>query len=197
MYWDDFPYKQCPVVCSPNFPVWPTQEITRITFSSGPRKTRKDSLLAADWPQCCPEFLILGGWGWGTGWMVIDSVESRASNLSSSLVKLPSMPLTCKAYFWPSSELNSEQLWTFCAIPLKLQVLPGEDNGPVFFPGGSVGSGPLLALNGIWSNWLPCIKVCGVQVPLLSRCVLINQPWLSLLFLCSEMQNGGRGRGCS
>lgn len=62
IYRDNFPYRQCPVVCSPNFPVWPTQEITRITFSSGPWKTRKGSLLAVHWPPC-PEFLILGGGG--------------------------------------------------------------------------------------------------------------------------------------
>ena len=104
MYWDDFPYKQCPVVCSPNFPVWPTQEITQITFSSGPRKTRKGSLLAVDWPQCCPEFLILGGGGAGNrvsgdrfSWM--ESLESVIifSETSLSAPDLQSILLT---FFW-------------------------------------------------------------------------------------------------
>lgn len=33
---DHFPHKYCCALCSAHFPVWLTQEITRITFSSGP-----------------------------------------------------------------------------------------------------------------------------------------------------------------
>lgn len=33
---DHFPYKECCALCSAHFPVWLTQEIARITFSSGP-----------------------------------------------------------------------------------------------------------------------------------------------------------------
>ena len=102
IYRDNFPYKTVPVVCSPNFPVWPTQEITRITFSSGPWKTRKGSLLAVHWPQCRPEFLILGSGGNRVsgdrfGW--IESFESVIifSETSLSAPDLPSILLT---FFW-------------------------------------------------------------------------------------------------
>lgn len=166
------------------------RKFTQITFSSGPWKTRKGSLLAVHWPPC-PEFLILGGGGEQVsgdrfGWI-------KSLNLSSSLVKLPSVPLTCKAYFWPSFELNSEQLWTFCAVPLKLQKLPVEDNALC------------SSLVDLWDQ-NHCRRSVGfkatdfrdqslcVQMPLLFRCV--DKSVLTFFHFFAVNANGGWGRGC-